>query len=292
MNLPFDFTVPCRLNLQVRLTKYVQMPNLALFSNIKIRSIRVTRETPVNGTPGAIFVYGRILANNMQNFSPYDASRGFHPWIGEGENAVFEPVVLTTGNHADYWVGSFSGRGMEGRVRGRNSVVLGGIRTSVPVTGTGSKIKAYFNFRVNNNICNYQGWFQVYNHNGQGWGEGFISLGPELPYSFLPEPWGVVFGTSTGLPPGDKATIALNVTGAVEEYFTYADGFTPRIENADPNDGSVELLWDSTNPVVSDKLLLRFVIRNSEANQDIFYNFSGSYLTAEPITAQAFYGIT
>lgn len=284
--LPYDFTVPCELNLLVTPLKYIWLPNLNVTSGIKLRKVRMSSYLPRTSllNTRAFQVKGRYDGNGLQTYGVSEI-KGNDLFIQGGESVIFSSVIQSGTTYADYWLAEVSGVGVASNMNGGARDILGSVSIRL---GVDSRLKGLFNFTVNNNVCHYGGWIQVHESFGTNT-EDFFNIS-EDPIAFLPDPRaGVLFGSSTGLPPANIAEMPLNITGVQRAIYSYSIGgwYIAGQPNKN-NDALISLQWD-TSQLLSSKLKIRALIQNSAENIPYKYSFGGSYITATPYTIDQMY---
>jgi len=285
--LPYDFTVPCELNLLVMRSYYVTLPNLNTTSNIKLRSVRMSSYSPrtvLYNTTG-FQVKGRYDGDGLQTYGASEI-KGNDIWVHGGESATFKSVIESGTTYADYWLAETSGVGLAHNINGGPRDILGSVSVRL---GDGNIIKGLLNFTVNNNVCHYGGWIQV--HTANGGARVFDTFGlSESPLAFLPDPRaGGIFNDSTGIGPGTKLYMPLTVNGAQEMFLDFSTGYLASPHFTAQTDCMVRLLWDSTESLLANRVRVQGIINNSLANSNKKYTFGGSYITATPYTIDRFY---
>lgn len=283
--LPYDFTVPCELNLLVTPLKYIWLPNLNVTSGLKLRKVRMSSyssRTSLLNTR-AFQVKGRYDGNGLQTYGASEIKAN-DLFIQGGESVIFSSVIQSGTTYADYWLAEVSGVGVASNMNGGARDILGSVNIRL---GVDSRLKGLFNFTVNNNVCHYGGWIQVHESFGTNT-EDFFSIS-EDPIAFLPDPRaGVLFGSSTGLPPANIAEMPLNITGVQRAIYSYSTGWYIAGQANKNNDALISLQWD-TSQLLSNKLKIRALIQNSAENIPYKYSFGGSYITATPYTIDQMY---
>jgi len=280
--LPYDFTVPCELNILVTPLKYVTLPNLNVTSGIKLRKVRMSSYLPrtsLLNTRG-FQVKGRYDGSGLQTYGASEI-KGNDIWIHGGESVIFSSVIQSGTTYADYWLADTSGVGLAHNTNGGQRDILGSVSVRL---GSLSVLKGVLNFTVNNNVCHYGGWIQVNTANGTATVGDYFGLS-ESPLAFLPDPRaGVVFGSSTGLPPANRAFLPLAITGVQEIVLAWGIGYIASPHYNSTDEATVRLEWEGPEGLLANRLKVHALVQNSSANINKKYTFAGSYITATPYT--------